>query len=277
MKRIFSTIFFFGFLSLILHSQDFDMVWETDQVLKTPESAFFDEARNQIYVSNVNGKPTEKDNNGFISILGTDGQVKKLKWVEGMDAPKGMALLDSLLLVTDIDRVHLININQARIVKTVPVEGASFLNDMAVISENEVVISDMVENHLLVFNGNKVKLWLEDESLINPNGLAFFKGMLYVGTKENLLKVDPNNKKIRKFISKTGPIDGLIPLTSSKFVISDWSGRIMLAGTSEKIVLQNTSQENIQAADLGFIESENLILIPTFFDNRVVARKLSKY
>ena len=125
-----------------------------------------------------------------------------------------------------------------------------------------------------MFDGKTVSVWLDDELLQSPNGLAFYKGILYVGTKDNLLKVDPSVKKLKKYIEETGPIDGLIPISANKFVISDWSGRVLIAQTDSKTVLQNTAEKNIQAADLGFIREDKIILIPTFFDNRVVARKL---
>lgn len=274
MKNLFLFLSLTFILSINLQAQSFDLAWQTDQVLKTPESVLFDVSRNQMYVSNINGKPTDKDNNGFISILNRDGSIKNLEWVSGMDAPKGMALVDSLLFVTDIDRIHIINVNQSKIIKTVAVKGASFLNDMAAISANQIVISDMGNDHLLIYDGNTVSVWLEDELLVSPNGLAFFNGTLYVGAKDNLLKIDPSVKKLKKFIEGTGPIDGLIPLSSNKFVLSDWSGRVLIAQADTKTVLQNTASQNIQAADLGFIREDKIVLIPTFFDNRVVARKL---
>lgn len=262
------------FLMINLSAQSFDKVWETEKVFKTPESALYDAERNRIYVSNINGKPTIKDGNGFLSILDTNGVVNQLKWVSGMNAPKGMAIIDSLLYVTDIDRIIIIDIDQAKIVKIVDVKGALFLNDMATLPSGELIISDMKMNHLLLFDGEKTSVWLEDDLLLAPNGLAFFKESLYVGTKNNLLKVSPELKKVKVHIEETGPIDGLIPLGINKFVVSDWSGRIMIAEMNNKIVLQNTSSENIQAADLGFIPKEKIVLIPTFFDNRVVARRL---
>lgn len=261
-------------LSVFVNAQSFDKVWETEQILKTPESVMFDAARNQIYVSNINGKPLDKDNNGFISILNVDGSVKQLKWITGINAPKGMSLNDSLLYVTDIDRIHVIDVDAGKIIKTVDVEGAVFLNDMAHDQLGMVYISDMKTNKIMVYNGTEVKLWLEDPQLISPNGLCFHKGYLFVGTSNQLLKVDPTDKNIRVYVDETGGIDGLVWVGGSKFVISDWSGRVMLVNQYDKIVLQNTAEANIQAADLGFIPDKNLILIPTFFDNRVVARKL---
>ncbi len=274
MKQLLFTFTAIIFLVISLSAQSFDMVWETEKVFKTPESALYDAERNQIYVSNINGKPTVKDGNGFISILDTTGRVRKLKWVGGMNAPKGMARIDSLLYVTDIDRIVIIDITHDKIIKIVDVEGATFLNDIEPISKDKLIVSDTRMNHLLEFDGNKAVVWLEHDSLISPNGLAFFKESLFVGTANNLLKVSPESKKVKVHIEETGPIDGLIPLGMNIYVLSDWSGRILRADLTEKIVLQNTSNQNIQAADLGFLPDEKIILIPTFFDNRVVARRL---
>jgi DNA-binding beta-propeller fold protein YncE len=274
MKHLLLTFSVIVFFAVQLYSQSFDLVWETKKVFKTPESVLFDAERGQIYVSNINGKPSVKDNNGFISLLDTTGRIRKLKWVGGMNAPKGMARIGNLLYVTDIDRIVIINITQDRIVKTVDVEGAVFLNDIEAVSPNKLIVSDTRKNQLLEFDGDKATLWLEGDSLISPNGLAFFNHSLFVGTENNLLKVNPETKRIRVLIEDTGPIDGLIPLGKNHFVLSDWAGRIMIASLNEKIVLQATNEQKIQAADLGFLPHQNIVLIPTFFDNRIVARKL---
>ncbi len=264
----------FLFLCLNISAQSFDKIWETEKVFKTPESVYFNADRDQIYVSNINGKPTDKDNNGFISLLKKDGSITTLKWISGMNAPKGMAVVDSLLYVTDIDRFHIINIDKAKIIKTVNVDNAVFLNDMAADKAGNIFISDMGKDHILKYEDQNVEVWLEGELIIRPNGLAFFKNHLLVGTKDNLLRVDTEEKNIKVLVEETGPIDGLIPLGGNKFVVSDWSGRIMLISSLEKIVLGNTTEQEIQAADLGYVPDEKLVLIPTFFNNRIVARKL---
>lgn len=257
-----------------LTAQSFDPVWETEKVLKTPESVLYDAKRNQCYVSNINGKPMDKDANGFISIVDTSGQITNLKWVAGMHAPKGMVQSDSLLYVTDIDCIRIIDIDQGKLIKSVDVPGAVFLNDMAMLPNGEIIVTDMKKDQLLIFDGNKVEVWLEDELLDSPNGLAFFKESLYVGTKHNILKANYTTKKLKVHIEEAGPVDGLIAIGTNKFVVSDWSGRIIIAGLNEKVFLQNTADQNIQAADLGYIPDQKLILIPTFFDNRVVAKRL---
>jgi DNA-binding beta-propeller fold protein YncE len=258
----------------LLQAQVFEMVWQTDQVLKTPESVYYDGARDQVYVSNVNGKPLDKDGNGFIALLGRDGSIKKMKWVTGMDAPKGMILVDSLLYVTDIDRIHVIDVTKPAIVKTYKQPDAKFLNDMTVDDQNRIYISDMAKNQILRLKHDTIISWLKGDALAGVNGLTFHNKHLMVGTKNQLLKVDPESKGIKVFVDETGPIDGLVWVGGSNYVISDWSGRVQMVSPSLKTVLGNSTEENIQAADLGYIPDEKLILIPTFFDNRVVARKL---
>jgi len=257
-----------------LRAQVFEKVWEPDSVLRIPESVYYDQARDQIYVSNINGKPLDKNGNGFISLVGPDGKIIKLQWVTGLDAPKGMAVSDSLLYVTDIDRIRVINITQARIIKTIPVDSAEFLNDLTKDDHGNLYISDTKTNKILKMSNDSVKVWMTDEKIISPNGLAFNKNKLLVGTKDDVLVIDPESKSVRVKFEGVGPVDGLVPVGGQKFVISDWSGRVMLVSPSEKVVLGNTTEQKIQAADLGFIPDEKLILIPTFFDNRVVARTI---
>ncbi|MFA5420218.1 MAG: hypothetical protein WC341_17325 [Bacteroidales bacterium] len=274
MKRNFFLIFFFSLIALETTAQSFTDTWTTKDVFNTPESVIYDAVRDVLYVSNINGNPTDKDHNGFISIIDTDGSVKNLNWIEGMDAPKGMVLIGNMLYVTDINRVHAIDIEKNAVVNTVEVEGASFLNDMAVISDGRIIISDSDKNRLYVLSRNEVTIWSDDPLIEAPNGLAFDNNVLYVGTKNNLLTIDSQTMNIKVLIPDTGPIDGIIPLTSDTFLISDWSGKITLVTPSEKKILQNTTDQKIQAADLGYIPNEKLILIPTFFDNSLVAVKL---
>src|SRR5262245_722687 len=62
---------------------------------QTPESVLYDDANDRYLVSNINGKPADADNNGYITVLGPDGKVVTEKWIEGgknkvtLNAPKG--------------------------------------------------------------------------------------------------------------------------------------------------------------------------------------------
>src|SRR5258707_2917915 len=80
----------------------------------TPESVLHDSTQDIYFVSNINGSPTAKDNNGFISRVRPDGAIENLKFIEGghgatLNAPKGLALAGDTLWVADIDAVRAFN------------------------------------------------------------------------------------------------------------------------------------------------------------------------
>src|SRR5690625_6451527 len=54
-----------------------------------------------------------------------------MEWTTGLHAPKGMAIMDESLYVTDIDEIVQIDLKTGEIQKKTPVENAEFLNDAA--------------------------------------------------------------------------------------------------------------------------------------------------
>ena len=50
---------------------------------KTPESVKYDPDLDLYFVTNINGNPSAKDNNGFISRIRPDGTVDSLAFVAG--------------------------------------------------------------------------------------------------------------------------------------------------------------------------------------------------
>src|SRR5690606_25123812 len=116
--------------------------------LSTPESVIHDEAQDRYLVSNINGSPLEKDNNGFISELTPDGSVKNLRFIAGgqnkvtLNAPKGLLLVDGVLYVTDIDVVRRFDAQTGASKGDISVPGAHFLNDLAAAPDGRVFVSD---------------------------------------------------------------------------------------------------------------------------------------
>jgi hypothetical protein len=104
----------------------------------------------------------------------------------------------------------------------------------------------------------------------------FKDGNIAVGVKNSVLKVTHKSNNVKIFIDDTGPVDGIIWMDNNKFIISNWKGRILLASPGEKIVLYCKTKENKQTADLGFIPEKKIVLIPTFYDNRVIAVRIVK-
>ncbi len=249
--------------------------WSSSQGFETPESVLYDPGREIFYVSNINGSPAAHDGNGFISTLDLNGKVKESPWITGLDAPKGMALFENRLYVSDIDRVVQIDVEHDSIALEYTVPGASFLNDIAVDSTGLVYISDTQTNRIYRLKDGQVDIWMELEQT-EPNGLCIENGRLLAGAGQSLLRIDPKNRQIEVLIAGVGSIDGLRPDGHGGYLISDWRGKTQVVAPEKKAkVLLDTSEDGINSADFEFVADRRLLVIPTFSDNRVVAYELS--
>ena len=256
-------------ISFSTSAQTLTKVWSTTDGLKTPESALFDASSNKIYVTNIVGDPSTKDGNGFLSVVGVDGKVEKLKWVTGLNAPKGQAIYNGNLYVSDIDELVIISIKEAKINHRIKVENAKFLNDVTVSEDGTIFVSDMQDNKIYAYAEGKLKLWSEDKLINNPNGLWVEKGKLYIGTGQ-LLEADIKSKEIKVLVDKCGGIDGLEKLENGQFIYSNWEGRIFVTKGAESIKLLDTVGKQ-NTADIDFVPGKNLVLVPTFMANSVDA------
>src|SRR5919197_2575145 len=156
-------------------------LWESPTNLKYPESVAYAPKQNVLFVSNVNGKPDQKDQNGFISkVLPSNGSIIELNWLTGLNAPKGIAISNdgSKLYVSDITDLVEIDIASAKIIKRFNAPGSAFLNDVASDNQGNVYVSDTVTNTIYKLdtnvkdnNNTSLQVWLQSPELDGPNGL----------------------------------------------------------------------------------------------------------
>lgn len=243
--------------------------------VKTPESVYYDKERNVIYVANINENPNEKDGNGFISKLEIEnGNVLEERWVTGLNAPKGMGVFGNTLYVSDIDEVVAISIDSGTIINKYKVPGARFLNDITVSELGEVFISDSeVSNIIRIYEG-KVEVWSDNKLLSNCNGL-YDKGdkIIFATTGDEKLKViDKKSMKIKIMVDDIGHGDGIASCGADEYLVSDWMGRVFyIDSKKKKTEILNTKSSEINAADIDYITEKNLLIVPTFFKNSVIA------
>ena len=107
---------------------------------KVPESVRYDAALDAYFVSNIDGNPNQKDNNGAIVRLDAANPGTPVDVVRGgqngvtLNAPKGMAIAGDTLWVADIDVVRAFDKNTGAVIATIDLApmGATFLNDVAI-------------------------------------------------------------------------------------------------------------------------------------------------
>ena len=274
MKTIFTGLFLILFFGInFLNAQRLEKVWQTTADLKTPESVLYDQEKDVIYVANINGDPSAKDGNGFISVLKSDGSVKTLEWVKDLNAPKGLAIFKGKLYVADIDQLVEIDIEKGAVTAKYDAPGAVFLNDVTACMNGMIFVSDTRTAKIHVLNEGKFTVWMEGEPLQNPNGLMAEKGKLLVGDN-NIYEVDIQTKKTTLLIKDAGGVDGLEKNNQGDFIFSNWPGRIFIHKNGETTKLLDTTAQELKTADIDYDLKNDLVLVPTFFDNKIVAYKI---
>ena len=258
----------------------------------TPESVLHDSIQDIYFVSNINGTPTAKDNNGFISRVKPDGAVENLKFIDGghngatLNAPKGLALAGDTLWVADIDAVRAFNARTGAAIDSVSLAklGAVFLNDIAVASTGALYITDTgirfddVGNVLhpgpdRVFRigpDRTVTVAVRGDTLGRPNGIALDPaGKRFVIVEfggRSVLAWKPEDKAPSVIAKGAGGFDGVV-VAGGKIYVSSWNDSTVSSyetGQEVKVITGVPSP-----ADIGYDAKRKRVLIPIFSGNRV--------
>lgn len=246
------------------------MLWKTDTSFIGSESTLYDSGKDIIYVSCGNTQSSAKDGDGFIAVLHPDGSVKEMEWTTGLNAPKGMAILDNSLYVTDIDEVVQIDLASGEITEKYPVEGAQFLNDAAT-DGSVIYFSDMKDNKVYKLSDGEYELVAENVPSIN--GLESYKGILYGLNGEGLIKFDDNGG-YEILTDEVQGGDGLVILDEDTFIASRWVGEIYYIDGDQVTKIVDTTPEKSNTADITYIPDSKVIIVPTFLKNEVAAYQL---
>ena len=272
------TLLALAVFSISSRAQKLTFKWQTDTLMRCPESVLFDSKNNVLYIANINGKSDGKDGNGFISQLTTEGKIKKLEWVTGLDAPKGMGLVKNSLYVADLTRVVVIDITTGKITQSIEIEGAQFLNDVTTDEQGNVYVSDSSTGKLHKISNGKAEVFLEGKDFTRPNGLLALKDGLYI--------VDFGTGSFYKLtwdkqLTKVGDVvqgaDGIVMVDQDTFIVSSWHGEIYTitkGGVVQKLL--DTKDKKLNSADVAYNPKTKVLYIPTFFGNSISAYTLGK-
>ncbi len=279
LKLIFSGLFIFSFMASgqeAFVSDQLNKVWEVNQGLDVPESAHFNKHDQTIYVSNIVGKHDVKDGKGYISKVSADGEMIEKEFISGLNAPKGVYCSKDKLYVADIDEVLEYDLKTGKKLNTYKNKKSKGLNDVTIGSDGKPYITDSAGKCLFVVENNELAVYIEDDQLKGMNGVYAGNNKLYIGGTNNFHEIDQTDKSISIVAEEVGTLDGIEKVGEGTFVTSDWKGHVQKINTNgETETLLNTTSDEIYAADLGFIPDKKLLLVPTFYDNRVVAYELN--
>lgn len=261
-------------------AQELEQVWETEALLRVPESVAWDPARHVLYVSNIAGDFQTKDGVGFVSVLTPEGEIRDLEWVDGLNAPKGLAVSGDRLYVADMDELVEIDIPHAKIVARHRPEGAQFLNGIDVAPDGSVYVTDSFAARIYRLRHGEVETWFADPALGGINGIIAEAGRLVSGSFQSggVWEIDLGTKAVHPLAEGLGAFDGIVSDGEGGYFLSDWAGRVFASDLSgpeaAPETLLDTREASKSAADIEYVPSLELLLVPTFGANRVTAYRL---
>lgn len=253
-----------------------------------PESVLYSHERQAIFVSNVaSGNPVETKRVGYISKLSPKGEVLVSKWVSGLKAPKGMVIVGKFLFVSDVNQLVKIDIDKAKIVQTINVPKAKFLNDVIADKNGNVYVSDMFTNKIHVLNKKGLRTWFSSSELKGPNGL-YTDGTEHIiavtwggpidsktfatGTLGGVYSLSLKNKNDSLVMEESlrGNLDGISADAKGQLWVSDWmNGNVHLVKKNGSSTLKYNFGQG--TADISVAKELNLLLIPQMNTSRVIA------
>ncbi len=253
--------------------------WETGEDFFVPESAVYDSKRDVIYVSNYDaynrGAGLDRQ---FISKLSVDGKIIEKKWVKGLIMPTGMVIHENSLFVVERGALTEIDIESGSVKTRYSFPTPGFTNDVAVDPAGRFYVSDTRKNVIYRLVDGQFEEWMGAPDIGSPNGLWFNDGKLIVGnnTDQRLKSIEPEDKIVRVITTlPAGNIDGIKVDKNGNYIVSHAEGRIYRvspAGDFSKIIDVTGPQQ--WTADFEYIAKKNLLIVPTFLNNKVVAYTL---
>ena len=253
-----------------------DQVWRAEGlcnpegVAEAPDGALF--------ISNVCGEGDARDGDGFISRLSKSGEILDLRFITGLDAPKGMAVRDGYLYVADIDIVRIFDALTGEALDGAPIDGARFLND-AVVWQDDVFVSDSGTSRIWRFTGTSIDLWREGEDLDGVNGLlgAGEKLLISTMTSGTLFEatLDGGWRALATGMENADGIGVVEKRAGGGFLVSSWPGKIHHVSRKGAVsTVLDTTASRIFQNDLTIIGG--LVIVPNWEPGTVTAWRIKR-
>lgn len=242
--------------------------------LKTPESVV--QAKDgRIFVSEIN--EFGKDGDGQITVIDVSGKISV--FAQGLDDPKGLAIIGENLYVAD----------KTKVIKVAPDGSLSvfaqaesfpnkpqFLNDLEADLQGNLYVSDSGDvmgtgkgGAIYKINAEgKVQLLIDgnqDVRVMAPNGLlADDTGnmLIYVDfTSGVLYSFNQKTQALTDIAAEFGGGDGVVHHSSGTMYVSDWkNGKVFSINTKGDVTLFKEGYQ--AAADIAITKDEAYLMVP---------------
>ena len=250
--------------------------------LESPNSFVGDQQGSEYFISNINGEPDARDNNGFITKLDTAGKVTKLKFIQGgvadvvLHAPKGLALVGPTLYVADLDELKGFDKTTGKLTVAVAFPAAHVsLTDVTLGPGGLLYASDQAANKIYQIDpsaNHRISLLIHDNRLAGPAGIAIHPKTNHLiavsWEKGKILDITPDGQltELESNGFFTGRFQNLSGVDFDRWgnmYVSDFTrGKIWRMTRDHRF--QVIAEYLFSPADISIDRASNLILVPYY-------------
>jgi len=268
MKQLLTALIIVCFTSSLLAQHSLENIWQTDTMLKNPESVRYDATAKLLYVTNIG--VFDKDGTGSISKVGLDGKMISKDWITGLSAPKGIGVYKNKMYVAEQSTVAIIDMAKGSVSERIKIDGAEMLNDVTIDSKGIVYVSDTKKGKVHKIENGKPSLYLDN--LKDVNGLLSVGSDLYILADQKLQKADASRKLTFITDGIEGGADGIEMVSDHEFIVTGWEGIVYcVKDDGSKQTLLDSREKKINTADLGYDPVTKTAYIPAMLNNKVFA------
>lgn len=266
---------------LLAFSSAPSLAWQL-KGFKNPESFIVDPATGFYYVSNLNGRPAEKNNNGFISRIDPAGKldiyfIQSGKNKVQLHSPKGLAVLGDELFVADLDAVWRFDKVTGQPLQKIEFShlGVRMLDDLAVGPGELLYVTDVMGDAIYSMdmkNNFQIRVVAQSPNLGKPNGLLYDwrNNLLLVVTWKSglVLGIDKKGNILSMVPHKFGNLDGIAFDSVGNLIVS-----AIKEGTLYRIrnyhIVETLATNLNMPADISFDSRNKQLLVPLMHENIV--------
>lgn len=249
---------------------EIEPVWTLDG-FEAPESVLvLDDG--SLLVSSVTGEGNVRDGTGFISRVSSGGEWLERRWATGLDAPKGLAVAGGILHVADIDQLARFDVDSGEALAPIRIERAQFLNDVAPLDANSVLVSDSAAGRIFKVTAQSTEIWFESDAVSGLNGLWVEPGrILVIAMDGHVYAIDRESRALTTLASGVGRGDGIAGLPGGGYLLSAWPGQIFYwsGDATPPVTLHDSQAAPVYQNDLSV--SGDRLYVPNWQPGRLTA------
>tara|TARA_R110002073_G_scaffold288403_4_gene453151 strand:- start:53 stop:970 length:918 start_codon:yes stop_codon:yes gene_type:complete len=237
------------------------------------ESCVFDPERNLLLVVNSGVRSgSDLDDDGYISLINPDGSVHTSKWIgvsrENLELvnPLGSNISNGVFYVADGTFVRSFDLESGQPLNSFEVEGATFLNGIAVDDEGTAYISNTRDNGMLfkVTADGQSTLLIDGAPLNAPNGVAIDNDgnvvVVNIGNND-VMTFSPDGELLKTEHAVEGGNDGVVILEDgTKYISSVRYGSVSRIAPGEEAEMIASGIPS--AASMCYDSTQHQLVIP---------------